>query len=105
MSRTLPTRRQEMFRHTPRIRKCVLLALCAFLLTYHALAQTVTGTITGTAVDSTGAVMVGAKVALTDEATGVERQTATGDEGSFVVVGLPPGRYSLHIEMRGFRPI
>src|SRR5204862_3459613 len=41
---------------------------------------------------------------VTDEGTRLERQAMTGVEGSFVIVGLPPGKYSVRVEMQGFRP-
>src|SRR5438876_389373 len=105
MSRILRHEEIRMLHLLFRIPKCALPALCAVLLTVQASAQTVTGTITGTAVDSSGAVIVSARVVVTDEGTRLERQAMTGEEGSFVLVGLPPGKYSVRLEMQGFRPI
>ena len=66
-------------------------------------AQTVTGTITGTVVDHTGAVIVGARVNLLHEATGGRRSASTNESGAFVLVALPPGTYTLRIEATGFQ--
>ena len=56
-------------------------------------AQTATGQITGTVRDSTGAVMSDVKVAVTNQQTGLTRQTTTGDNGDYVVPLLPVGVY------------
>src|SRR6266478_2502388 len=82
----------------------VLVALCAFLLASNAPAQTVTGTITGTIVDSTGAVVPNGKVTVTNEATGAERSLTTTDTGVFIFTSLPPTNYSVKVEKAGFRP-
>ena len=79
------------------------LATFACLITTSAVAQTVTGTISGTVADTTDAVIVGAGIKVTNEGTGVTRQAATNETGSFVLVGLPPATYSVAVEMEGFR--
>ena len=49
-------------------------------MTATASAQTATGQITGTVRDSTGAVMAGVKVIVTNQQTGLTRQTKTGEQ-------------------------
>ena len=44
-------------------------------------AQTTSGLITGTVTDSSGAVMPGAQVQLTNQATGVQRNAVTDSNG------------------------
>ena len=44
----------------------------------------------GTVADQTGAVVPGAKVTATNEATGVSRTTVTGGAGFYRIVGLTP---------------
>ena len=83
----------------------LLLLLCAFLVPSVTHAQTVTGTITGTVVDSTGATLVGTTVTVTNEATGAERSLVTESNGSFIFTSLPPTTYSVKIELSGFRPL
>ncbi|HVN77499.1 MAG TPA: carboxypeptidase regulatory-like domain-containing protein, partial [Terriglobia bacterium] len=68
-------------------------------------AQSVTGTISGTLVDSSGAVVPGAEVILTNEHTSVTRNAATNEAGDFVFTALQPGSYALRIEKIGFRGI
>ena len=60
------------------------------------------GTIVGTITDPSGAVVVGARVQVTDEATSVSRETASNDQGYFVLPSLRPSTYSLTIEAKGF---
>src|ERR1700722_14310845 len=65
-------------------------------------AQTVTGTITGTVTDQSGAVIAGATVAALNVDTGVT-STATSDAaGVYRVSFLPVGRYELSAEANGF---
>ena len=67
-----------------------------------ALAQTVTGSITGTVADPSGAVIAGAKVALTNEVTKQERDQNTGATGDFAFTEIVPGTYDIAITKDGF---
>ena len=66
-------------------------------------AQTATGQITGTVRDSTGAVMADVKVAVTNQQTGLTRQTKTGTNGDYVIPLLPVGVYVVTGEKAGFK--
>jgi Carboxypeptidase regulatory-like domain len=66
-------------------------------------AQTATGQITGTVRDSSGAVMSDVKVAVTNQQTGLTRQTKTGANGDYVVPLLPVGVYVVTGEKSGFK--
>ena len=66
-------------------------------------AQTATGQITGTVRDSTGAVMSDVKVAVTNQQTGLTRQTKTGANGDYVIPLLPVGVYVVTGEKAGFK--
>jgi len=79
----------------------VLLGL--FLWAPPALAQSVSGTITGTVADASGGVVAGASVTLTNERTTDARTTTTGDNGDFQFVAVQPGVYTIRVEARGFR--
>jgi len=64
-----------------------------------------TGVVSGTVVDSTGQIVPGATVTLTNEGTASVR-TATSDErGEFAFRALTPGSYTLKVELAGFRTI
>jgi hypothetical protein len=66
-------------------------------------AQSDRGTITGTAVDQSGARMAGVSVTATDTATGVSSKTLTGGGGDFTIPLLRVGTYELTAELTGFR--
>ncbi len=55
--------------------------------------QTGSGTIRGTVTDASSAVLPGAQITITNEATNVAQQTLTNDQGVYVVPFLPPGSY------------
>src|SRR5438067_12809098 len=64
-----------------------------------------TGVVSGTVVDSTGQIVPGATVTLTNEGTASVR-TATSDErGEFAFRALTPGSYTLKVDLAGFRTI
>jgi type 1 fimbria pilin len=62
-----------------------------------------TGTVSGTVVDNSNQVVPGAGVTLTNEATGDTRTTTSGDRGVFGFRAVPPGSYTVKIELQGFR--
>ena len=66
-------------------------------------AQTATGQITGTVSDSTGAVMAKVKVTVSNQNTGLQRETLTNDQGTFTVPLLPVGIYLVTAEQTGFK--
>ena len=59
--------------------------------------------INGTVTDPSGAVVSGARVTATNTATGVVASAATSSVGSFTIVGLIPGDYSVAVEAAGFK--
>ena len=62
-----------------------------------------TGSILGTITDTSGAVIVGAKVVVTNVSTNVSRETMTNGAGYYQVDNLIPGEYALTVEMQGFK--
>jgi outer membrane receptor protein involved in Fe transport len=58
--------------------------------------------IQGTITDQTGAVVKGAKVTVTNQATGVSSMTSTNDSGFYSVQLLPPGKYTVSVEAASF---
>src|SRR4030095_14167985 len=70
-----------------------------------AFAQTTgSATLTGTVVDNVG-VVPGATVTATQVSTTVPRTVTTNEQGEFRIPSLPPGRYTVKVEMDGFKPI
>ncbi|MDP9052195.1 MAG: Plug and carboxypeptidase regulatory-like domain-containing protein [Acidobacteriota bacterium] len=60
-------------------------------------------TITGTVTDVSGAVVPGATVTVTDDATKVQSVTQTNGNGGYVVPNLTVSTYSVSITMAGFK--
>src|SRR6202521_4593964 len=84
------------------LRSTRCLALCLFLLSSVAFAQRITGSITGTVVDPSGAAVAGASIGVTDESTGKTFQTKSQADGTFQVIELLPGTYAVKAEAPGF---
>ena len=80
----------------------VLVAFIALSLTGVLAAQSGRGTLAGTVVDATGAVVPGTKVTLTHEATGRVHVAETSPVGRYSFVLLPPGEYRMQAEFPGF---
>src|SRR6516165_1457880 len=60
--------------------------------------------IEGNVVDGTGAVVPGAKVTVTNNDTSLSRSILTSGEGFYRIVNLALGRYTVSVELAGFRP-
>jgi hypothetical protein len=59
------------------------------------------GSLVGIVTDTTGAVVPGAQVILTDVATAGTRIAVTSDTGSYQFVNLVPGNYQIDVEGKG----
>src|SRR5712692_9882116 len=68
-----------------------------------ALSQTSRGTVTGTVLDASGAVISGARVALTGVETGVRLSTDTNESGVFRFDAVDLGVYEINVTHPGFR--
>ncbi len=88
------------FRHSAFL--CSIIATIVLLLP-NALAQSTGGRIIGRVADTTGAVVGGVNVTLTNEATGVSRGTKTNDTGDYTFVEVTPGNYHVTYELQGFK--
>lgn len=65
--------------------------------------QSTFGTVDGSVVDSSGAVVPGAQVTLTNTGTQEKRVQSTGNEGLYQFVNVVPGTYRLDVEKAGFK--
>jgi hypothetical protein len=80
------------------------LVAMAFLLGGNAaLAQQITGAVTGKVTDEQGALVTNADVKATNDATGFTRAAKTDDAGGYNIQYLPIGTYSVTIEAQGFK--
>jgi len=80
--------------------RLVLLALLGIL---SALAQQITGSVTGSVLDTSGAAVVGAKVTLTNIGTSETQTAASDNSGNFRFLLLPPGTYTIECSLTEFK--
>ena len=66
-------------------------------------AQVPTAELTGIVTDSSGAVVAGAEVVITNRATSIRRTVASNTSGVYIAPALQPGAYSVRVSMKGFR--
>jgi hypothetical protein len=81
----------------------LLLALTSFCATLSA--QAPTGSINGTVIDASGAVVPNATVTVTDKATASARTLTTNAEGLYSAPSLPAGDYEIKAEVAGFKTL
>ncbi len=84
-------------------RPIYLLFVFFALTSISALAQTSTSSITGRVVDSKEAILPGAAVTVTNEATGLSQTQTTTDSGVYAFASLPVGTYTVTVEQAGFK--
>jgi len=84
-----------------------LVTAFVLLLSTIALAQTTvsTGSIVGTVIDPSGAVLSGAKVTITHIATGQVISLTTNSSGAFSSGALNPGEYRAQVSAKGFSTV
>ena len=66
-------------------------------------AQGLTGQISGTITDTTGAVLPGVSVTIKNVGTGLTRVAVTGTDGTFVFPDLLAGTFDLAVTLQGFK--
>lgn len=86
-----------------RSRTTIFIVLATFMLSSAAFGQRVTGSIDGSVTDTTGAVLPGVEVTVTNDATGLTRTIITNEIGRYNVLQLQPGTYSVQALLPGFR--
>jgi hypothetical protein len=67
------------------------------------IAQSTDASVSGTAVDPTGASVPGVSIVITNARTGVAFRTMSNDVGAYSFPTLPAGEYRLEAEKQGFR--
>ncbi len=82
-----------------------LLALAVMAAASFATAQTSRGSVAGTVKDSSGAVVIGAGVSVTNEDMGFTRETTTNDSGVYYVDALVPGTYKVKVSAPGLTTV
>lgn len=66
-------------------------------------AQSITGAITGTVLDSSGSVVPGADILIKNLGTNGERKLVSDSNGRFVSEALPVGTYEVAASVAGFK--
>ncbi|MGA3011536.1 MAG: carboxypeptidase regulatory-like domain-containing protein [Terracidiphilus sp.] len=77
----------------------VLLTMCFGSMTANA--QILYGSVTGTVTDLTGAVIPGAAVTLTNQGTGAARATTANEGGTYLLLDVLPGVYTVTVPAKG----
>ena len=86
------------------MRRYVIGVVLAVLLAAPVFAQQTTGNISGRINDQQGAIIPGATVSATNNATGFNRTVVSDAVGIYTLTALPVGTYDLKVELSGFQP-
>src|SRR6202050_1709332 len=86
-----------------RARRAIWAFAMSTVLASLAMAQS-TSSLNGNVSDSSGAAVAGAKITLTDPATGSQRTTTSNGSGLYQFLDVPPGEYHLDRPATGFAP-
>ena len=81
----------------------VFLLLSFFACAIHS--QTITASITGTVTDATGAIVPNAKVTATNTGTNLTYNATSNESGTYNMVFLPVGNYTVSSETQGFKKV
>jgi outer membrane receptor protein involved in Fe transport len=85
---------------------CLKKLLCATAVVWvgmNAAAQQITGNLRGNISDPTGAVVQNANITARQSETGLTRTTTSARDGSYLLVELPVGHYTLEVSAKGFQ--
>jgi len=86
-------------------RKSVLCLIATLVLAGLTYCQADIATVSGVITDQSGAVVVGAEVLVTNTDTNVAWTSISNGSGVYLVTGLKPGRYRIHVGKEGFKGI
>ena len=81
------------------------LSLCSTILALSLAAASQTANLSGIVRDSSHAVVLGARVTVAKENTGINRSTSSNDQGIYHFSFLSPGSYTIAIEVSGFQTV
>jgi hypothetical protein len=99
--------RGKMGRYVSGLRKLPFVLAAIFaglnLVSLNVSGQQITGSIGGTVLDPSGAIVRSATVTAKQVETGLTRAAVTDHQGEYVLVELPIGHYQLEVEAKGFR--
>ena len=87
------------------LRRACVLVLTLGVLAGIASAQDFRGAIGGQVTDESGAVLPGVTVTVTNKETNVSNEAVTNDTGTYSLLYLTPGTYSVTAELQGFKKV
>ena len=85
--------------------RCLIVVFALIILAIPIYGQAASGAIAGTVTDTSGAVVAGAAVTITNTATNASRQTVANGEGLYSAPALEPGNYQVRVEVPSFRTL
>lgn len=85
------------------LRRAAFACTAVLLVSVLLFAQSDNASISGIVKDQTGASVANAKVTIRNEGTGFERIVSSNESGFYTVTNLPPGYYTVIVEMTGFK--
>jgi hypothetical protein len=85
------------------LRRAAAVTTALFLVAVLLVAQSDNASISGIVKDQTGAAVANAKVTVRNEGTNFERIVNTNESGFYTVPNIPPGYYTVAVEMSGFK--
>jgi hypothetical protein len=103
-TRAIPGQRSSWFRVQPWVLRalCVLMiSVCDLAIPLQVNAQTAAA-VNGTVTDTSGALIPDAQILLTNINTSAQQTTRTGSSGTFSIVNIQPGSYTLRASKQGF---
>lgn len=74
---------------------------CVWVISFY-LASSVSAAVSGLVTDPAGAVLLGARILVTQQPGGQVREVATDEQGRYALRDLPPGRYTVEAQAQGF---
>ena len=86
-------------------RKIFFLLLVTFLSATAGVSQSNKGAIVGTVKDPNDALVAKAQIKVTNTKTGEVRTADTGDDGTYTVTNLEPGKYDVTADASGFQTV
>ena len=93
--------RVEEVQMRPRLVGLLVIACCS-IVEPRVFGQESTAELRGRVVDAQNATVPGATLTITNQATGVVRQTVSNADGTYFITAVPPGLYALEAELSGF---
>jgi hypothetical protein len=89
----------------PRITRLLIVFCLLSTAAWQVQAQANRATITGTVMDTTGALVAGVEVTATNTGTNVPTKTLSNQDGIYVIPNLFPGPYSVEFKRDGFKSL